>query len=188
MRPCAIYTASQAYSTRYEPMATILPAFWLLYRRMGAAGRSAGDLCDGTFYSLILHWSICCFRFISKAQTDMIRSHCLYHEYYYWMIFVLPHQRGQQVLRVFDPKCQLIFLMLGRLKKQIARQPQIARHRQTARHRQIIRPKRPPFFSSAQSPQPFFTVHQEPFVAASLCLEPVKEMPLDKAQGRGSDG
>ena len=112
-----IHRDIRLYSTQYEPMAAILPAFWLLYRRMWEplgvvviTYAIALFIQPALFVLVYLLLSI----YFHKAQTDMVRSHCLYHEYYFWMIFAASSTReAQQLLRVFDPKCQFEFSHVG---------------------------------------------------------------------------
>ena len=112
-----IHRDIRLYSTRYEPMATILPAFWLLYRRMWEplgvvviTYAIALFIQPGLFVLVYLLLSV----YFHKAQTDMVRSHCLYHEYYFWMIFAASSTReAQELLRVFDLKCQFEFSHVG---------------------------------------------------------------------------
>ena len=112
-----IHRDIKLYSTRYEPMATILPTFWLLYRRMWEplgvvviTYAIALFIQPALFALVYLLLSV----YFHKAQTDMVRSYCLYHEYYFWMIFAASSTReAQQLLRVFDPKCQFEFSHVG---------------------------------------------------------------------------
>jgi hypothetical protein len=112
-----IHREVRLYSTQYEPMATMLPAFWLLYRRMWEplgvvviTYAMALFIQPALFVLVYLLLSV----YFHKAQTDMIRSHCLYHEYYFWMIFAASSTKeAQQMLRVFDPKCQFEFSHVG---------------------------------------------------------------------------
>ena len=105
------------FSTRYEPMATIVPVFWLLHRRMW---EPLGVVLITYAISLFIQPAlfILVYLLISvyfhKAQTSLIRSHCLYHEYYFWMIFAATSSKeAQQMLRSFDGKCNFDFSHVG---------------------------------------------------------------------------
>ena len=105
------------YSTRYEPMATILPPFWLLYRRMW---EPLGVVMVTYAISLFIQPALFALVYLlisiyfHKAQTSLIRSHSLYHEYYFWMIFAAPSTKeAQELLRSFDAKCNFEFSYVG---------------------------------------------------------------------------
>jgi len=105
------------FSTRYEPMATIVPVFWLLHRRMW---EPLGVVLITYAISLFIQPAlfILVYLLISvyfhKAQTSLIRSHCLYHEYYFWMIFAATSTKeAQEMLRSFDGKCNFDFSHVG---------------------------------------------------------------------------
>jgi len=105
------------YDTNYEPLATIGPAFWLLYRRMWEPlGVVMVTYAITLFIQPVLFVLI--YLLISiyfhKAQTSLIRSHCLYSEYYFWMIFAATSTKeAQEMLRTFDGKCNFEFSHVG---------------------------------------------------------------------------
>ena len=105
------------YSTRYEPMATILPPFWLLYRRMWEPlGVVLVTYAMSVFIqpALFVLVYLLISTYFHKAQTSLIRSHCLYHEYYFWMMFAATSTKeAQELLRSFDPKCNFEFSYVG---------------------------------------------------------------------------
>lgn len=105
------------FSTRYQPMATIVPVFWLLYRRMW---EPLGVVLITYAISLFIQPALCVLVYLlisvyfHKAQTSLIRSHCLYHEYYFWMIFAATSTKeAQEMLRSFDGKCNFDFSYVG---------------------------------------------------------------------------
>ena len=105
------------FSTRYEPMATIVPIFWLLHRRMW---EPLGVVLITYAISLFIQPALFALVYLlisvyfHKAQTSLVRSHCLYHEYYFWMIFAATSTKeAQEVLRSFDGKCNFDFSHVG---------------------------------------------------------------------------
>ena len=105
------------FSTRYEPMATIVPIFWLLHRRMW---EPLGVVLITYAISLFIQPALFVLVYLlisvyfHKAQTSLVRSHCLYHEYYFWMIFAATSTKeAQEVLRSFDGKCNFDFSHVG---------------------------------------------------------------------------
>ncbi len=105
------------YSTRYEPIATILPPFWLLYRRMW---EPLGVVMVTYAISLFIQPALFALVYIlistyfHKAQISLTRSHSLYHEYYFWMTFATTSTKeAQELLRSFDPKCNFDFSYVG---------------------------------------------------------------------------
>ena len=53
-----IHREVRLYSTRYEPMATILPAFWLLYRRMWEPLGVVGLITPWNYPLLMATWKV----------------------------------------------------------------------------------------------------------------------------------
>lgn len=107
----------RVFSTRYEPMATIAPVFWLLHRRMW---EPLGVVLITYAISLFIQPALFALVYLlisvyfHKAQASLIRSHCLYHEYYFWMIFAATSTKeAQETLRSFDGKCNFDFSHVG---------------------------------------------------------------------------
>jgi len=105
------------YDTSYSPLATIAPVFWLLYHRvwepLGVVFVTYA-ICLFIQPALFLLVYFLISIYFHKAQTHLIRSHCLYSEFYFWMIFAAPStKQAQIILRRFDPKCNFRFSHVG---------------------------------------------------------------------------